>query len=83
VAAAENRDKEAGTALGIYAGGLITEAAHVRDVVRESFALGRATRLEVLDAERQYRDVREAHVGALVEAFEARVLWMLALGGTR
>lgn len=83
VAAAENRDKEAGTALALYSGGLLTQAQRVRDVIKESFLLGRATRLEVLEAERQYRDVRLAHVAALVEAFEARVLWMQALGGTR
>lgn len=82
-AAAEYRDTEAGAALALYAGGLLAQAQKVRDVIRESFALGRATRLDVLEAERQYRDVRQAHVAALVEAFEARVLWMQALGGTR
>jgi outer membrane protein TolC len=46
--AAEIRDIEAGRGLEIYSNGLLTLAAKNRDVITESYALGRVTRFEVI-----------------------------------
>jgi outer membrane protein TolC len=83
VSAAEARDIEAGRGLEIYAGGLLDLAAKNREVVTQSYALGRVTRFEVITEGRRYREVQEAYVAALVEAYEARVMWTQALGGSR
>ena len=81
--AAEARDREAGKALAIFSDGLLELAAKNLDVIRQSFDLGRVSRAEVSAEERRYRDVQSAYVAALQDAYEARVLWTQALGGTR
>lgn len=81
--AAEARDREAGKALEIYGGGLLELSAKNLDVIRQSFDLGRVSRVEVLSEERRYRELQAAYVAALQEAYEARVMWTQALGGTR
>lgn len=83
-ASAEARDREAGNALEIYtAGGLLELAAKNLHVVRQSYQLGRISRIEVTMEERKYRDVQTAYVAALMDAYEARVMWTQALGGSR
>jgi len=83
-AAAEARDREAANALEIYTtGGLLELAAKNRDVVRQSYQLGRGTRVEVILEETRYRAVQAAYVAALQDAYEARVMWTQALGGAR
>lgn len=83
-AAAEVRDRESANVLEIYTtGGLLELAGKNRDVVRQSYALGRGTRVEVIVEETRYRDVQTAYVAALLDAYEARVMWMQALGGSR
>lgn len=83
VAAAEARDREAGRVLEIYAGGLLDLSARNLDVVTKSYELGRVSRIEVTMEERRYRDVQTTYVAALQEAYEARVIWMQAMGGVR
>jgi len=82
-AAAEARDREAGSALEIYRGGLLELSAKNLDVVRQSFQLGRINRVDVLAEERRNREVQAAYVAALMDAYEARVIWTQALGGSR
>lgn len=83
-ASAEARDREAGSALEIYTvGGLLELAAKNLHVVRQSFELGRISRIEVTMEERRYREVQAAYVAALLDAYEARVMWTQALGGSR
>lgn len=83
-AGAEVRDRESANVLEIYTtGGLLELAGKNRDVVRQSYALGRGTRVEVIVEEARYRDVQAAYVAALLDAYEARVMWMQALGGSR
>jgi len=82
-AAAESRDREAGSALAIYRGGLLDLSAKNLGVIRQSFQLGRVSRVEVLAEERRNRDVQSAYVAALLDAYEARVIWTQALGGSR
>jgi cobalt-zinc-cadmium efflux system outer membrane protein len=83
IAAAEARDREAGQALEIYTGGLLALAKTNLDVVRQSFELGRINRIDVSMEERRYLDVQTAYVAALQDAYEARVVWTQALGGSR
>lgn len=83
-AAAEARDTEAGNALEIYTtGGLLDLASKNLNVVRQSFQFGRISRIEVTMEERKYREVQTAYVAALLDAYEARVMWTQALGGSR
>ncbi|MBP8274911.1 MAG: TolC family protein [Acidobacteria bacterium] len=67
--AAEIRDIEAGRGLEIYSNGLLTLAAKNRDVITESYAFGRVTRFEVITEGRRFRELQEAYVAALIEAF--------------
>jgi outer membrane protein TolC len=83
IAAARARDAEAGRALEIWSGGLLALAARNLSVARQSYEIGRATRVEVLSEERRYLELQAAHVAALTEGYEARVIMMQALGGTR
>lgn len=82
-AAAEARDREAGNALEIYTGGLLDLSTKNLNVVRQSYQLGRISRIDVTMEERRYRDVQTAYVAALLDAYEARVIWTQALGGSR
>lgn len=83
VAAAEVRDREAGLALEIYTGGLLELATKNLDVIRQSYQLGRISRIEVSMEERRYREVQAGYVAALQDAYEARVMLTQALGGLR
>jgi cobalt-zinc-cadmium efflux system outer membrane protein len=83
IEAARARDAEAGRALEIWSGGLLTLAARNLSVARQSYEIGRATRFEVLSEDRRYLELQSAYVAALTDAYEARVILTQALGGTR
>lgn len=76
------RDIEAGRGSEIYTSGLLTLAAKNRDVITE-LCVGRVTRFEVITEGRRFREVQEAYVAALVEAYEARVMRTRPAGGSR
>jgi outer membrane protein TolC len=83
IAAARARDVEAGRALELWSGNVLTLAAKNLSVARQSYEIGRASRADVLSEERRYLELQAAYVAALTEGYEARVLLMQALGGTR
>jgi cobalt-zinc-cadmium efflux system outer membrane protein len=83
VVAAEARDAEAGRALAVWSGDLLRLGRHAVDVARESYEAGRISRIDVLAEERRYLELQTAYLGALVEAYEARVALDEAIGGGR
>jgi outer membrane protein TolC len=70
-------------ALAIYATGLHALAGKNLDVVRESYGLGRATLLDVLNETRRYLDVETAYTEVLVETLQARSELASAMGTIR
>lgn len=83
IAAAEFRHAEARRALEVFDAGVRDLAARNLDVVRESYTLGRATLVDVLDETRRYLDFETAYTAALTEAFDAKVELRAARGGIR
>lgn len=73
IAAAAFRESEARRALGLLENGTRDLASSNLDVVRESYTLGRATLVDVLDETRRYLDFEMAYTAALAEAFDAYV----------
>lgn len=80
VAAAQARDLHAQRAVNLYAATIRGLARQNRDVVRQTFELGRGTVFEVLAEQRRYLDVERAFTAALREAWEARAALQRALG---
>jgi cobalt-zinc-cadmium efflux system outer membrane protein len=70
-AAAEARLGAARQALTSYSGDTRALARRNVDVVRETYTLGRATLLDVLNEQRRYLDFETAYTGALAEAYAA------------
>jgi cobalt-zinc-cadmium efflux system outer membrane protein len=58
-------------ALASYQGDTLGLARRNVDVVRETYALGRATLFDVLAEQRRYLDFEAAYLGALAETFAA------------
>jgi cobalt-zinc-cadmium efflux system outer membrane protein len=83
VAAARARDVNAGRALDAYTGDAIDLARQNLDVVRQTYDLGRATLLDVLNEQRRYLDLERAYTDILREAFQARQTLKEALGEIR
>jgi len=80
VAAARARETRARRALAIYSGEALALAARNLDVVRQIYALGRATVFEVLAEQQRYLDTERAYTMALKEAYDARQELRRALG---
>lgn len=70
-------------ALAIYATGLRVLAAKNLDVVRQSYGLGRATLLDVLNETRRYLDVETGYTDVLVDTLQARSDLASAMGVIR
>jgi cobalt-zinc-cadmium efflux system outer membrane protein len=70
-------------ALAIYATGLHALANKNLDVVRQSYDLGRATLLDVLNEMRRYLDVETSYTDVLVETLQARSNLASAIGAIR
>lgn len=83
VDAATARLAAARAALAAYAGETRTLAQRNVDLVRETYALGRATLLDVLAEQRRYLDLEAAYTGALAEAFAATTDLQRAKGAVK
>lgn len=70
-------------ALAIYAHGLRALAARNLDVVRQSYGLGRATLLDVLNETRRFLDVETGYTDVLVDTLQARSDLASAMGVIR
>ena len=53
------------------------------EVVRDTYALGRATLFDVLNEQRRYLDFENAYTDALAEAFAAQTALQRATGDVR
>jgi cobalt-zinc-cadmium efflux system outer membrane protein len=80
VAAARAREARARRALAIYGGEALALAARNLDVVRQIYALGRATVFDVIAEQQRYLDIERAYTAALKEAYDARQELRRALG---
>jgi len=80
VAAAVARTSYASRAVSIFTDGARALARNNLDVVRVSYALGRATLVDVVSEQRQYLDTERAYTEALTEAYQARTALVRALG---
>jgi cobalt-zinc-cadmium efflux system outer membrane protein len=80
VAIARARADAAAKAIAIYAGDARTLARKNLDVVRETYALGRATLFDVLNEQRRYLEFENAYTDALAEAFAAHTALQRATG---
>jgi cobalt-zinc-cadmium efflux system outer membrane protein len=80
VAAARALDDRAHEGLRIFSEDARTRALRNLDVIRESYALGRATVFDVLAEQRRYLDFERAYTGALASAYEARAALLTAQG---
>jgi cobalt-zinc-cadmium efflux system outer membrane protein len=83
VAAARARDEHAQKAVGAYGSLVQGLARRNRDVVSQSYELGRVTVFDVLTEQRRYLDVERAYTETLRAAYEARTALNRALGGVR
>jgi cobalt-zinc-cadmium efflux system outer membrane protein len=83
VQAAEARLQHFEDALVIYERGLRDLAAKNVDVVRQSYELGRATLLDVLNETRRLLDTEMAYTDLLIEALQARYDLASAIGTIR
>ena len=70
-------------ALAIYGSGLRGLAVKNLEVVRQSYELGRATLLDVLNETRRYLDVETAYTDVLVDTLQARSDLASAMGVIR
>jgi cobalt-zinc-cadmium efflux system outer membrane protein len=83
IAAARSRDEHARRALDAYSADAMTLATQNLDVIRQTYALGRGTLLDVLNEQRRYLEVERAYTAVLREAYEARQTLKSALGEVR
>jgi cobalt-zinc-cadmium efflux system outer membrane protein len=83
VQAAEARVQRLDAALAVYDSGLRNLAAQNVDVVRQSYELGRATLLEVLNETRRLLDTEMTYTELLIEALQARIDLASAMGAIR
>ncbi len=83
IAAARSRDEYARRALDVYSAEAIALAGQNLFAIRQTYALGRGTLLDVLNEQRRYLDVERAYTDVLREAFEARETLKTALGEIR
>ncbi|MDQ3169767.1 MAG: TolC family protein, partial [Acidobacteriota bacterium] len=79
-AAARAREAGARRALAIFRDDALATAARNLEVVRQTWELGRATVIEVLDEQRRYLEIERAYTAALKEAYDARQALRRALG---
>jgi cobalt-zinc-cadmium efflux system outer membrane protein len=70
-------------ALAIYGNGLRALAVKNLEVVRQSYELGRATLLDVLNEARRYLDIETSYTDVLVDTLLARSDLASAMGATR
>ncbi len=70
---AEVRERQAEKALEIYRSEVVEQARENLEVLRQSYALGRALLLDVLAEERRYLDVEEGYTKVLLEVYESQV----------
>jgi outer membrane protein TolC len=66
--------------LGLFTGGLLTDADHVLEATLYNYQRGGATQLEVLDAQRTQNDVYLSYYDALAEHARALVTLQQAVG---
>ena len=83
IAAARGRDVHAREALKAFSADTMTLARQNLDVVRQTYELGRATLVDVLNEQRRYLELERAYTDVLREAFEARQTLKTALGEIR
>jgi cobalt-zinc-cadmium efflux system outer membrane protein len=83
IVAARLRDQHARGALDAYSTDAIGLARQNLDVVRQTYALGRGTLLDVLNEQRRYLDVERAYTDVLREAYAASESLKTALGEIR
>lgn len=83
IQAAEARVQRLDAALGMYEGGLRELAGKNVDVVRQSYELGRATLLDVLNETRRLLDTEMTYTDLLIEALQARIDLASAIGAIR
>ena len=83
IQAAEARVDRLDAALAVYEGGLRELASKNVEVVRQSYELGRATLLEVLNETRRLLDTEMAYTDLLIEALQARIDLTSAMGAVR
>jgi len=83
IAAARARETQARRALNAYSDDAIALATQNLDVIRQTYELGRATLLDVLNEQRRYLDVERAYTEILREAYQARQALKAALGEVR
>jgi cobalt-zinc-cadmium efflux system outer membrane protein len=83
LASAQAADARARAAVGLLSGGARDLALRNLDVVRQTYALGRATVFDVLAEQRRYLEYERAYTDALRMAFEARTALLKASGGVR
>jgi cobalt-zinc-cadmium efflux system outer membrane protein len=81
IAASRTRLDHASRAPAAYTQEITQLARQNLDVVRQTYALGRATVFDVLEEQRRYLELERAHTTALLELFQAREALRLALGG--
>ena len=83
LASASIVDRRAREALDLYSAGARALAQRNLDVVRQTYALGRATVFDVLAEQRRYLAFEEAYTDALRLAYEARTSLLSARGEVR
>jgi cobalt-zinc-cadmium efflux system outer membrane protein len=83
LASAQAADARARAAVGLLSGGARDLALRNLDIVRQTYALGRATVFDVLAEQRRYLEFERAYTDALRMAFEARTALLKASGGVR
>lgn len=80
VAAATARVEAARAAMSTYSDDTRALAQRNLEVVRETYALGRATLFDVLSEQRRFLEFEAAHTEALAEMFSARAALRRAMG---
>jgi outer membrane protein, heavy metal efflux system len=80
VQAAQAQLKAAGRALALFETGVRDVARANVDVVRQSYALGRATLLEVIGEQRRYIEIEQGYTDALKQVYDAAVELERAVG---
>jgi outer membrane protein TolC len=81
IAAAVARDGYARQAVAIFTDGARALARHNLDVVRQSYALGRGTAVDIVSEQRRYLETERLYTEALREAYQARTALNQAMGG--
>lgn len=83
VSSARVRDEHARRAAAAYSGETRTLARANLDVVRQTYALGRATVFDVLAEQRRYLEFERGYTSVLREAYESRTALRRAVGDVR